>query len=118
MATDTCEADVQSATTRNRSGGIARNELGAWLVVGIALVADLVSTVYGVQQGLTEGNPVVRSTLARGGVVAFAALKLGVVCLAGLVWAWVPRRHRLAVPLGLALPWGGIALLNVATILA
>lgn len=118
MASEMREADGQSVTTRDRFGGnrLTRYEDLLWGLVVVTLIADVLSTAYGLMQGQTEGNPLVRVALSNGGFLAFGALKLAVLGVAFLLWVSVARDKRVVIPLGLALPWGTVALLNVVTI--
>ena len=76
-----------------------------WLLAAICL-ADLVSTILLIRAGVaTEGNPLLRAALDRGGVVAFSAAKTAMTALplAGLEAArrecggFVQRAQRLGI---------------------
>lgn len=88
-----------------------------WAVAVAAMVADAALTVYGVTNGATEGNPVVRAAITALGVgagvltVKVLALSLGVAA-----WRLLPDRHAGAVPAGLAVPTLAAALLNLAVL--
>lgn len=125
MSSDALEIDRQSnrqsITKHARVAGVqhllVQREHLLWVLVAAVFCADLLSTYYGVHNGLTEGNPLVRSVLADGGFVAFATLKLAMVSFAVSAWVVMPRPNRIVVPLGLALPWAATTLANVGTIL-
>lgn len=75
-----------------------------WGAVLFVMVADLVSTVYGLRQGFHEGNPVVADVLASHGVSGLVALKLVVLAWAGAIWRVFKRRYGVAALVGLFLP--------------
>ncbi|MFB6069158.1 MAG: DUF5658 family protein [Halobacterium sp.] len=89
-----------------------------WTVVGATVLLDVGLTAYGLDLGLTEGNPIAAAFVERFGVVValggLKAVALG-VALAG--WALVSRPFRGLVPLGLALPWTAVTFVNAVTIL-
>jgi hypothetical protein len=84
---------------------LASVERELWVVVVAALLADVYLTQLGLQSGLREGNPLARFLIETFGIGALAALKVGVVGLAGVVWKLVPDRQGPTIPLGLAIPW-------------
>ncbi|MFC6755650.1 MULTISPECIES: DUF5658 family protein [Haloarcula] len=84
---------------------LADLERELWVVVAVALLADVYLTQLGLQYGLREGNPLVRHLIGQFGIGALAALKFGVVGLAGAVRELVPARQAPTIPLGLAVPW-------------
>lgn len=75
-----------------------------WGAVLFVTVGDLVSTMYGLEQGLHEGNPVVAEVLADYGVPGLVALKLVVLAWVGGVWHLLQRRYGVAALVGLFLP--------------
>lgn len=86
-----------------------------WSLVVLALVADVHTTAVGLQQGLTEGNPVMRQAIGFGGIAALAAAKASVLAVGlGVRRQW--PQYNLVVPLGLALPWLAVVAINVATL--
>jgi hypothetical protein len=85
-----------------------------WVVVVVALVADVYLTQTGLQAGLHEGNPLARHLIETFGIAALAALKIGVVGLAGVVRELVPERQAPTIPLGLAIPWVAAVCINGA----
>lgn len=95
---------------------VDRRERALWLVTVCALLGDLLLTQYGLARGLTEGNPLVRQAVARGGLLSHGLLKAAVLSAGVGAWAVLPERQRIAVPLGLAVPWSCAVLLN-ATLL-
>ena len=97
--------------------GLADVESELWVVVVATLVADLYLTHLGLQLGFHEGNPVARPLIETFGIAALAAVKVGVLALAGTVRRLVPHRQRPAIPAGLALPWLGAVVINGALLL-
>lgn len=125
MSGDACEERAVSGDRPWRGGAtsaglrwLGRHQLSLWLFVGLALVADVALTRYGLARGVPEGNPVVRTALTHGGMVMLWVLKVGAVAVGASVWRRMADPHRTVVPLGLALPWIGASLLNVATLTA
>lgn len=95
---------------------LARRERALWAVALLATLADVATTLAGVHLGLTEGNPVIAGVLASSGVGGFLAVKVGVLAVA--VGARVALgRYRVAIPLGLALPWAVAASANLVLLL-
>lgn len=92
-------------------------ELGLWLVVVVAMLLDIVTTAYGLSNGLVERNPVVRRALDTFGLAVLPVLKLAAVAL-GLACrrAWPACAY--VVPVGLAVPWSVAVGVNLALILS
>jgi hypothetical protein len=89
-----------------------------WAFVVVALVLDVVLTYYGLAAGLQEGNPVARALFSMFGVVESMLLMKGLVIAVALVaYAWLPKRYRPVVPLGIALPWFVAGVINASLIL-
>ncbi|WP_336361257.1 DUF5658 family protein [Haladaptatus sp. ZSTT2] len=101
-------ADV-SSTPPDESDGWITHVLGPlqyklWFIVVSAMAADVLLTMYGLELGLTELNPIaVRAISAFGyaglGLLKCLALGIGVVC-----WALTPHHYAPIIPLGLATP--------------
>ncbi|GAB3680944.1 hypothetical protein GCM10028857_04430 [Salinarchaeum chitinilyticum] len=96
---------------------LAHRERWLWFGVTLALFADVVTTLLGFQAGLAEGNPVVASAIDGFGVAGFLTIKAGALVLAYGVRVAFPR-YRVAIPLGIALPWMAVAITNTALLLA
>ncbi|AGN02540.1 hypothetical protein L593_13005 [Salinarchaeum sp. Harcht-Bsk1] len=96
---------------------LARNERWLWAVAVLALLADVVTTLVGLQTGLAEGNPVVAGALADAGLLGFFGVKVGVLALAvgGRIAA---PGFRVAIPLGIAVPWLAAAGTNALLLFA
>lgn len=86
-----------------------------WSIVVLALIADVHTTTIGLERGLTEGNPLMRWAIGVGGVGALALTKGCVLALGVAVRRRWPRYNRV-VPLGLAIPWIAVVVVNVVTI--
>ena len=93
---------------------LAAVELELWIVVVTAMLADLWLTQQGLQRGLSEANPVVRSVIGQYGTAAFPVLKFAALGVGGVTWKLLPERTAPVVPLGLALPWVFAAVVNAA----
>lgn len=91
---------------------LARYERELWLFAGLALLGDLVLTYLGLEQGLTEANPVARAGVERYGYLALVGLKAGALAVAVIGWVVLPRRFGAVVPLALALPWTTAVVVN------
>jgi len=96
---------------------LASVERELWVVVVVAMLADVYLTQLGLSSGLREGNPVVRSLVESFGIGALAALKFGVLGLGGIVRELVPERQAPTIPLGLAIPWVVAVCINGALVL-
>ncbi|WP_135826024.1 DUF5658 family protein [Halorussus ruber] len=94
--------------------GLSRWERTLWVLVGVALVGDLLTTYYGLQMGLTESNPVARAAIERFGFSAMVGLKLFAVGVGLCCRRLLPERHGLLVPAGLAVPWMGAVVINLS----
>jgi len=106
------------ARTRNRTADalaeIGRVERALWALVGVALLADLLTTYYGLQLGLRESNPVARTAMERFGFGAMVGLKLLAVGVGVGCRRLLSGRPALLVPAGLAVPWLVAALINLS----
>lgn len=101
---------------RRLAGFVADHETELWALAVATLVGDLALTTYGLQQGLSEANPVASAAAADHGVVGLAALK-GFALAVGLGgWLVLPERAQAVVPLALSLPWTLAVVVNLATL--
>lgn len=83
-----------------------RLERPIWCIVAASLLLDAVLTGYGLRFGLAEANPVADLLIRRFGFLyALVALKGAAIAVALVGWAALPRRVRVIVPVGLAIPW-------------
>jgi hypothetical protein len=114
MASETRVRREESTRWRSAWGRLGRVERSLWVFTVGALLGDLVLTQYGLARGLTEGNPLVRHAIERGGLWSHGLLKAAVLAAGLGAWAVLPERQRRAVPLGLGLPWCSAAAINAA----
>ena len=94
--------------------GIEGWERMLWGLVAVGLVADLLTTYYGLQLGLSESNPVARTAIEQFGFGAMVGLKLFAVAVGLGCRQLLPERHVLLVPLGLAIPWLAASGINLS----
>lgn len=80
------------------------HEGSLWALAVATATLDVLLTYWGLEVGLTEGNPLVASLVESVGIVALVGLKAGVFALAGVARWWRPAWGPW-LPLGLALPW-------------
>jgi len=117
-STATGWADKQITTGGH--GQIVRTLAGVegylWGVLVVALLADVVLTGYGLQHGLSEGNPAMRLAIDVAGIAALLGAKLAVVGFGVAVRQFLGDRGAV-VPLGLAVPWVGAATVNAVLLL-
>ena len=83
-----------------------------WVVVALALIADIVTTFVGLNLGLSESNPAARSAIEDHGVVGMLALKAVAVTVGLICRPLLEQPYRPIVPAGLAAPWLLAATLN------
>lgn len=84
-----------------------------WVVVVVALIADVVTTFVGLNLGLSESNPAARGAIEDHGVAGMLALKAGAVTVGLVCRPLLEQPYRPIVPAGLAAPWLTAAILNV-----
>jgi hypothetical protein len=94
--------------------GFDGGERVLWLLVVVGLVADLLTTFYGLQMGLSESNPVARAAIEQFGFSALVGLKLFAVGVGVACRQLLSGRHVLLVPLGLAIPWLAASFVNLS----
>ena len=87
-----------------------------WLFVVVGMLADIILTIYGLEVGLTETNPIAVAALDASGAAGLFVIKLAALGVGGLVWLLVPRRVEGIVPLGLLLPSLGAVGINLVMI--
>ncbi|MCU4717214.1 DUF5658 family protein [Halapricum hydrolyticum] len=90
---------------------LAAVEPQLWIVLLVTLFADVVLTHYGLQVGLTEANPLMRTAIEAAGIVALLGVKLLIVVVGVGVRLSLDERGAV-VPIGLALPWLLAATIN------
>ncbi|WP_321113035.1 DUF5658 family protein [Halorussus salinisoli] len=94
--------------------GIDGWERTLWILVGVALVGDLLTTYYGLRIGLSESNPVARTAIDQFGFSAMVGMKLFAVGVGVVCRQLLPDRHGLLVPAGLAVPWTAAVVINLS----
>ncbi|WP_254764266.1 DUF5658 family protein [Natrinema marinum] len=87
-----------------------------WAVVGVALIADVLTTFVGLELGLAESNPAARGAIEGYGVAGMLGLKAFAIGVGLLCRPLLEQAYRPIVPAGLAVPWLAAALLNLYTI--
>ncbi|SEQ48441.1 DUF5658 family protein [Natrinema salaciae] len=87
-----------------------------WMLVAVALLADVVTTFVGLQVGLAESNPAARGAIEGYGVAGMLALKAFAVGIGLVGRLLLEPEYRPIVPVGLAVPWLAAAILNLYTI--
>ncbi|WP_306057215.1 DUF5658 family protein [Natronococcus wangiae] len=88
-------------------------ERALWILVGVSLVADIVTTFVGLHLGLAESNPIARNAIYSHGLVGMIALKALAIGVGLACRPILPRAYRAIVPAGLALPWTIAVFVNV-----
>ncbi|ADD05881.1 uncharacterized protein Nmag_2319 [Natrialba magadii ATCC 43099] len=90
-----------------------------WVLVGVSLVGDVVTTFLGLHLGLSESNPIARSAIDGYGLVGMLVLKAAAVGVGLCCRPLLPRVYQPIVPAGLALPWliaSGINIYMISTV--
>jgi hypothetical protein len=113
--TSVVRADRSSTTGRVGSvvDHLVAVESYLWAILVATLFVDVLLTHYGLQVGLSEGNPLMRFAIETAGIAALAAAKVLIV----VVGVGVRRsldEQGVVVPLGLALPWFVAASINAS----
>jgi len=73
-----------------------------WSVVILSSLFDVVTTIVGLEQGLTEGNAVARAFIQTYGTPGVGLLKFSALVLVVVLWAWFDDRRATAVLVGFA----------------
>ncbi|SEH11822.1 hypothetical protein SAMN04487967_0531 [Natronorubrum sediminis] len=84
-----------------------------WILVGVSLVGDIVTTFVGLHMGLAESNPIARSAIEGYGLVGMIALKAFAVGIGLVCRPLLPVAYRAIVPAGLAVPWTAAVFINL-----
>ena len=88
-----------------------------WIALLTVMALDVVLTMYGLEIGLREGNPIARAAIERFGVFGLVWLKGLSMTIAVIGWARIERRFQGLVPLGITLVWGFAVTVNATLIL-
>ncbi|SEW00347.1 DUF5658 family protein [Natrinema salifodinae] len=121
------EAETGAGAGTGAEGAILRRRLPGdvtpvdlerllWVVVGVSLLADVVTTFLGLHLGLAESNPAARSAIDGYGLAGMLALKAFAVGVGLVCRRLLEPVYRPIVPAGLAVPWLTAAALNVYAI--
>lgn len=116
----TADRATNDSGTENsvRESLVTPTAVRALCVLGIvAVLGDLVTTIYGLDIGLQERNPFVVYVLSSYGVAGLAGLKLVAVAWVAIIWRVLGRRYGVAAMAGLMIPQTVAVVLNVVTIL-
>ncbi|TMT85876.1 hypothetical protein E2L06_04420 [Haloterrigena sp. H1] len=89
-----------------------------WVVVALALIADVVTTFVGLNLGLSESNPAARGAIEDHGLAGMLALKAFAISVGLVCRPLLEQAYRPIVPAGLAGPWLVAAALNTYMISA
>lgn len=107
----TVETRIQSITVE-----LLSVEGSLWAIAIATAALDVYLTYWGLEVGLTEGNPLVATLIESVGIVALVGLKVGVFALAGLA-RWMRPIWGPWLSLGLAVPWLVAAGINAVLLL-
>ncbi|MFC6732183.1 DUF5658 family protein [Haladaptatus sp. GCM10025893] len=88
-----------------------------WFVVLSAMIADVLLTMYGLQLGLTEVNPVAVRAMELFGYAGLGLLKTVAIGIGLLCWFLTPPQYAPVVPVGLAAPSIVAVCINTALVL-
>jgi hypothetical protein len=112
---------VATGTTFDRlhlpTQSLERRDVQLWVLVIGSMLADIALTIYGLEQGLLERNPIVLFGLDVVGYAALAFLKAPALLLAFVGWVALPTEFGRLTLVGLSLPWTGAVVVNVWVIL-
>lgn len=112
------EQYTPSPSSEETLSTLAANERTLWCLLAVALLADAILTWYGLQQGLTEANPVMAGAMAWLGVAGgITVVKGSAVLVAFLARVSVSPEVAPVVPLAMAITWGLAALINALGLL-
>lgn len=112
----TFERPTLPNNSRQISLVLSRYERQLWVLTLAAMAVDVTLTVYGLQLGLRELNPVARGALEQAGVFGLYGLKLWALLLGAVCVSILPDRYTPFVPLGLVVPSSIAVLINTAVI--
>ncbi len=116
------QRDAAGGTDGAGTGILARlrhHERWLWGLVVVGLVADTALTLYGLQQGFAEGNPIVRSAIGQfGAAVGLLLIKGVALCLAVVIYGAARRRLEPLVPTVIGTLWLAAGVVNLVTVVA
>lgn len=98
-------AHIDFQSIRGFARPTTRTDYGLWLLVVVAMGLDIVLTYYGLQHGLTEGNPIVLFGIETVGYATLALVKLPALGFGFIGWSTLPPKYYQITLVCLALPW-------------
>lgn len=104
MAVENDLADVWPGCDPTAGSDDRTAEAVLWGVLLVVMTADVVLTLAGLQQGLSEGNAVVRAAIDAFGPAGLWLIKGGAVGLGVVAASAVSSRVKPLIPLALAIP--------------
>ena len=87
-----------------------------WTVVILASMFDVVTTMVGLELGLTEGNAVAQAFIRTYGTPGIGLLKFSALVVVTVAWAWFDDRRATAVLSGFAVVSLVVVALNAMTL--
>ncbi|MFD1632649.1 hypothetical protein ACOZ4L_07630 [Haloplanus ruber] len=99
------------------SWSVERRDVHLWSLVIAAMLADIGLTVYGLQQGLLERNPILLFGLDVFGYAALAFIKVPALVIGVTGWFLLPTPSGRLTLVALAVPWIGAVGVNLWLIL-
>jgi hypothetical protein len=108
---------VELARAKNYRDHTSGLERRLWVLTGLVLSLDIVTTIIGLQLGFQESNPIARLLLDQYDYLAFVGLKGFSLMVAIAGWTVMPRQFRYIVPGCVACPWAVGSLVNGLMIL-
>lgn len=95
-----------------------RFDFALWTIVLTAMTLDILLTLYGLQQGLIELNPIALFGINTIGYTVLAFLKAPALLIGLIGWVILPKTYRQLNLLGLALPWIAAVITNTWLIIS
>lgn len=83
---------------------LAAIERDLWVLAIAAMAGDVALTMYGLDIGLEETNPVARRALDGAGILGLSVLKMLALFVGGCGRAVIPDRANAVVPIALGIP--------------
>lgn len=93
-----------------------RLEYYLWSIVWFVAIADIVTTVIGLELGAAESNPALRAVIDRYGVPGMVTVKVTAIFVGWYMRPLIPFVYRPIIPAGMAGVWMLVVILNVHTI--
>lgn len=118
MAPDV-ETQTTASTATRRPGwvpGRIPTEQLLWAGLTVVMALDVLTTGIGLEQGLTEGNPVMAAAIQQAGLGGLVLTKALVVALGVAARTALPQ-HRYVIPVGLLTPCAVAVFVNTTLLL-